>query len=64
MLKKRVLLMKYIILYFVHEREAVPSGLALLRVQMSFGGHFGQPMPIATHCLIGQVIPYQWMHSN
>ena len=31
---------------------------------MSFGGHFGQPMPIATHRLIGQVLPYQRMHGD
>jgi hypothetical protein len=27
-------------------------------VQMSFGGHFDQPVPIAMHWPIGQVVPY------
>jgi hypothetical protein len=32
---------------------------------MSFGGHFDQPVSIAMHWLIGQVVPY-WriMHGN
>jgi hypothetical protein len=29
--------------YYLQEREAAPSSLALLLMQMSFGGHFGQP---------------------
>jgi hypothetical protein len=53
-----------IIFYIIYKREAAPSSLALLLVQMSFGGHFGQPVPIATHWPIGQVVPYQWMHGN
>ncbi len=50
-------------LYFVQEREVAPSGLALLLVWMSFGGHIGQPVPITTHWPVGQVVPYQWMHD-
>ena len=45
-------------------REAVPSSLTLLLVRMSFGGHFSQPVPIATHPLIGHNLPYQPMHGN
>ena len=38
----------------IYKREGVaPGSLALLLVAMSFGGHFGQPMPIATHPPIG-----------
>jgi hypothetical protein len=51
-------------LYFVQEREAAPSSFTLLLVQMSFGGHFNQPVPIAMHWPIGQVVPYQQMHGN
>jgi hypothetical protein len=36
----------------------------LLLVVMSFGGHFGQPVPNATHRPIGQVVPYLWMHGD
>jgi hypothetical protein len=39
---------KYFI-YYLQEREATPSSLALLLMWMFFGGHFGQPVPIATH---------------
>jgi hypothetical protein len=53
-----------IFFYFVQEREAAPSGLALLLVGMSFGGHFDRPMPIVIHWPIGQVLPYQWMRGN
>jgi hypothetical protein len=54
-----------IFLYFyLQEREAAPSSLALLLVQMSFGGHFGQPVPTTTHWPIGQVVPYQRMRGN
>ncbi len=42
----------------------VPSSLALLLVRMSFGGHFGQPVPISMHWPIGQVAPYQQMRGN
>jgi hypothetical protein len=49
---------------YLQEREAVPSSLALLLVRMSFGGHFGQPVPIAIHWPIGQVVPYQQMRGN
>ncbi len=38
-----------------------PEGLALLLVAMSFGSHFGQPVPIAMHPPIGQVMSYQPM---
>ena len=38
----------------IYKREGVaPGGLALLLVAMSFSGHFGKPMPIDTHRLIG-----------
>jgi hypothetical protein len=47
---------KIIFLYYLQEREAAPSSLALLLVKMSFGGHFGQPVLIATHWPIGQVV--------
>jgi hypothetical protein len=50
--------------YFIQEREAAPSGLALLLVEMSFGGRFDQPVPIAMYWPIGQVVPYQRMHGN
>jgi hypothetical protein len=53
-----------IFLYYSQEREAVPSSLALLLMQMSFGGYFGQPVPITMHWPIGQVVPYQWMRGN
>jgi hypothetical protein len=33
-------------------------------MQMSFGGHFGQPVPIAMHWLIGQDVPYRRMRGN
>ena len=55
--------MKYFF-YYLQEREAAPSSLTLLLVQMSFGGHFNQPMPIAMHWLIGQVVPHQQMRGN
>ena len=32
--------------------------------RMSFGGHFCQPVPIATHRPIGQAVPYWWMCSD
>ena len=41
-----------------------PGGLALLHVAMSFSGHFGQPVPIATHWLIEQVVPYRLMRGD
>ncbi len=41
-----------------------PSSLALLLMRMFFGGHFGQPVPIAMHGPIGQVVPYQQMLGN
>ena len=49
---------------YIQEREAAPSGLALLLVRMSFGGHFDQPVPIAMHWPIGQVVPYRRMRGN
>jgi hypothetical protein len=55
--------MKYF-LYFVQEREAAPSGLTLLLVQMSFGGRFDQPMPITMDWPIGQVLPYWRMRGD
>jgi hypothetical protein len=45
--------------YYPQDREAAPSSLAFLLVQMSFCGHFGQPVPIVTHWPIGQVMLYQ-----
>ena len=37
----------------IYKREGVaPGSLALLLLAMSFGGYFGQPLPIATHRLI------------
>ena len=39
----------------------VPSNLHCCLLGISFGGHFGQPVPIAMHRLIGQVVPYQQM---
>ena len=49
----------------ISKREGVaPGGHASLLVAMSFGGHFGQPVPITTHWLIGQVVPYQLMYGN
>ena len=50
--------------YYLQERGGDASGLALLLVAMSFGGHFGQPMPVVTHRPIGQVVPYQRMRGN
>ena len=45
-----------------YKREGVaPGGLTLLLVAMSFGSHFGQPVPIAMHWLIGYVVPYRQM---
>ena len=41
-----------------------PGCLALLLVAMSFGGHFGQPVPIAAHWPIGQFVPYRQMRGN
>ena len=41
-----------------------PGGLELLLVAMSFGGHFGQPVPIAVHRPIGQFVPYWQMRGN
>ena len=38
--------------------------MALLLVVMSFGGHFGQPVPIPTHPPIGQVVPYRPICGN
>ncbi len=51
-------------LYFVQDREVAPSGLTLLLLWMSFGGHFDQPVSIAMHWPIGQVVPYQRMCGN
>ena len=52
-------------LNIIYKREGVaPGGLALLPVAMSFGGHFGQPVPIAAHRPIGQFVPYQQMRGN
>jgi hypothetical protein len=49
----------------IYKREGVaPDGLALLLVPMSFGGHFGQPVPIAAHWLIGQFLSYWRMRGN
>jgi hypothetical protein len=49
----------------IYKREGVaPGSLVLLLLAMSFGGHFGQPVPIPTHWLIGQFMPYQRMHGN
>ena len=49
----------------IYKREGVaPGGLALLLMAMSFGGHFGQLVPIAAHRLIGQFVPYWQMHGN
>jgi hypothetical protein len=31
---------------------------------MSFGGHFGQPVPITSHWLIGLFMPYWQMRGN
>ena len=40
--------------YIIYKREGVvPGGLTLLLVMISFGGHFGQPVPIDMHRLIG-----------
>ena len=51
--------------YIIYKRERVVLGsLASLLVMMSFSGHFGQPVPIATHPLIGQVVPYLPMCGN
>jgi hypothetical protein len=33
-------------------------------MQMSFGGHFNQPVPIAMHWAMGPVVPYQQMRGN
>ena len=49
----------------IYKRDGVaPGGLALLLVVMSFCGHFGQPVPIAVHWLIGQFLPYWRMRGN
>ena len=49
----------------IYKREGVaPGGLALLLVEMSFGGHFGQPVPIAAHWPIGQFVPYRQIRGN
>jgi hypothetical protein len=54
--------MKY---FLLSTREGVaPGGHTSLLVTMLFGGHFGQPMLIAMHQPIGQVMPYQLMHGN
>ena len=43
-----------IIFYIIYKREGVaPGGLTLLLLAMSFSGHFGQPVPITMHWLIG-----------
>ena len=40
--------------YIIYKREGVvPGGLTLLLVTISFGGHFGQPVPINMHRPIG-----------
>jgi hypothetical protein len=41
-----------------------PNFATLQLVQMSFGGYFGQPVPMATHWPIGQVVPYQGKCGN
>ncbi len=49
----------------IYKREGVaPGGLALLHVAMSYGGHFGQSVPIAAHRRIGQFVPYRQMPGN
>ena len=49
----------------IYKREGVaPGNLALLLVAMSFGGHFGQPVPITAHRPIGQFVPYRQMRGN
>ena len=54
-----------IIFNIIYKGEGVAhGGLALLLMAMSFGGHFGQPVPIAAHRLIGQFVPYWQMHGN
>jgi len=51
--------------YIINKREGVaPGGLASLLVAMSFGDHFGQPVPIATHPPIGQVVLYRRMRGD
>jgi hypothetical protein len=38
----------------IYKREGVaPGSLALLLVAISFGSHFGQPVPVAVHQPIG-----------
>ncbi len=32
--------------------------------RVDFGGLFGQPMPIATHWLVGHDLPYRWMRGD
>ena len=55
--------MKYF--FIIYKREGVAPGSPHHCLwQMSFCDHFGQPVPIATHRPIGQVVPYQWMHGN
>ncbi len=53
-----------VIFYFVQEREAAPSCLALLLMRISFGSHFNQPVSIAMDWLIGQVVQYQRMRGS
>ena len=49
----------------IYKREGVaPGSLKLLLAVMSFGGHFGQPVSIATYRPIGQVVPYWRMCGN
>ena len=53
-----------IFLYHLQEGGVVPSGQHRCSWQMSFGGNFSQPVPIAAHLAIEQIVPYQWMHSD
>ena len=50
--------------YYLQERGGGASSLTLLLVVMSFGSNFSQPVPIATHRPIGQVMSYQRMHGD
>ena len=52
-------------LNIIYKREGVaPGGFALLLVAISFGGHFGQPVPIAAHRPIGKFVPYRQIRGN
>ena len=50
--------------YYLQERGGGTWQPCISACGKSFGGHFGQPMPITTHWLIGQVVPYQLMYGN